>query len=770
MPTFDFQSPEGRKYTLTGPEGSTPEQAFAVLQQHLKGAGSQRDSGDWWKNDPVQHLTGAHSERDSTGDRMPSPPPGFVLENRRQSMPSPPPGFELERPPAGSDWWSNDPIASAGQASGWDQFPLVKPAAAAKHEWWEAAPLVQSPKAAGNWWDEAPLVHPPEAAQKEEPEFGSEEYINAKAKKFNMHPDYVRGIVNSQTSSEAVKGFPILGGLANRVAAGGAALVHPVTGAGSEGSLGERYNRNLDFEKEIEADYEKSHPGTALAANLIGGTALTGGVGMTSLGAKALGLTGSLSGQIGGLAVGGLDALTRGEDVGPNAAIGAAIGGIAPGFGRIVGSAAAPVVEAVRGIRDAEGSAARRVANAISKARQTGQAMTPQEIAEAKAAGQPVLPIDEAGEYGRALARSAANTSPEARATLNEAIDPRFEQQADRYVDYLNSTYHYPDAPAQRRALDQVEQNVNKTRYAAAQKAADNRFPQGIWSPELERLASSLDVVDAMRRAAERGSARSVAEGGGGFNRGVTFDNGIVNFRRSPTGVLTYPDLRFWDYTMRNLRDDTSAAFRAGRNSEGGALSAQRSQLADELDKMVPEFQHARTGAAAFFGAENAMDAGVKYATAGGRNFSNDGARQALAKMSDTERKLFQDGFVSAYIQENPLHAVSQQRVCKDYEFTERGGADGDRTGSAACQGASSVYAYREPDGPCAQGDAGQFDNGQTVDRGHARRGRQRYPVRQRQSVCRPGVVLHARGYVRRGASCWRDSGRSNSTEMSSTK
>ena len=57
--------------------------------------------------------------------------------------------------------------------------------------------------------------------------------------------------------------------------------MHPVTGAGSEGSLGERYNRNLDFEKEIEADYEKSHPGTALAANLIGGTALTGGVGMT---------------------------------------------------------------------------------------------------------------------------------------------------------------------------------------------------------------------------------------------------------------------------------------------------------------------------------------------------------------------------------------------------------------------------------------------------------------------------------------------------------
>jgi hypothetical protein len=42
MPTFDFQSPDGRKYSITGPEGATPEQAFAVLQQHL--AHNQNDS------------------------------------------------------------------------------------------------------------------------------------------------------------------------------------------------------------------------------------------------------------------------------------------------------------------------------------------------------------------------------------------------------------------------------------------------------------------------------------------------------------------------------------------------------------------------------------------------------------------------------------------------------------------------------------------------------------------------------------------------------
>jgi hypothetical protein len=46
MPTFDFAGPDGKTYSIAGPEGATPEQAFAVLQQHLKSAGSQRDSGD----------------------------------------------------------------------------------------------------------------------------------------------------------------------------------------------------------------------------------------------------------------------------------------------------------------------------------------------------------------------------------------------------------------------------------------------------------------------------------------------------------------------------------------------------------------------------------------------------------------------------------------------------------------------------------------------------------------------------------------------------
>ena len=38
MPVFDFTSPAGQTYSVTGPQGATPAQAFAILQSHLQAA------------------------------------------------------------------------------------------------------------------------------------------------------------------------------------------------------------------------------------------------------------------------------------------------------------------------------------------------------------------------------------------------------------------------------------------------------------------------------------------------------------------------------------------------------------------------------------------------------------------------------------------------------------------------------------------------------------------------------------------------------------
>jgi hypothetical protein len=510
----------------------------------------------------------------------------------------------------------------------WADFRSAPPTAPAPAGWWHADP-------------------PAPAA----PEFGSDPYVNALAQKHGADPEMVRGLVNSQAATEGVKGIPILGGLTDKAGAGISALAAPLTGAGVPGSsLGERYGKNLALEQEIAADFEREHPNVAMAANVAGGLTATAPLAATGAGARLLGLTAKTlpteigAGAASGAVINGADAAVRGNDPVSAALIGGGLGLAAP----LAGAVARPVINTVRGIVDPAGEAARRVAGAVGRDVTAGTGgLSPQEFQAAQASGQPVNAMDLGGETTRALARSAANTSPEGRAILDRSINDRFESQTGRMTDWLRSTFNYPDAAAQQAAIEQAQKATNKVAYPAAQAAADVRYPQGIWSPELERLTSSPDVVDAMRESAQRGAGRAVAEGYGGFNPGVTFDNGMVNFRRSPTGVPTYPDMRFWDYSYRNLRDSADQAFRAGRNSEGNSLKTQANQLRTELDQMVPEFTQARAGASHFFGASDALEAGQNFVTS---RLDNGAARQALAKMSPNERQLFQDGYVDRVV------------------------------------------------------------------------------------------------------------------------
>src|SRR5262249_15525308 len=119
-------------------------------------------------------------------------------------------------------------------------------------------------------------------------------------------------------------------------------------------------------------------------------------------------------------------------------------------------------------------------------------------------------------------------------------------------------------------------------------------------------------------------------------------------FNRGPTGVPTYPNLEFWDAARRELSDAVRAAGRAGRNEEASQLGDLARSLNAVLDRMVPSYQKARQGAAQFFGAENAPEAGQKFVN---QNFNVAQTRAAINKMSPSERQLFQDGFVSRMIE-----------------------------------------------------------------------------------------------------------------------
>ena len=45
MPTFDFTAPSGKSYSVDGPEGATPEQAFKILQDHIGGDAAKPSVG-----------------------------------------------------------------------------------------------------------------------------------------------------------------------------------------------------------------------------------------------------------------------------------------------------------------------------------------------------------------------------------------------------------------------------------------------------------------------------------------------------------------------------------------------------------------------------------------------------------------------------------------------------------------------------------------------------------------------------------------------------
>lgn len=45
MPTFDFTAPDGKSYSVSGPDGATPEQAFQILQQQIGSAAPKEAPG-----------------------------------------------------------------------------------------------------------------------------------------------------------------------------------------------------------------------------------------------------------------------------------------------------------------------------------------------------------------------------------------------------------------------------------------------------------------------------------------------------------------------------------------------------------------------------------------------------------------------------------------------------------------------------------------------------------------------------------------------------
>jgi hypothetical protein len=319
-----------------------------------------------------------------------------------------------------------------------------------------------------------------------------------------------------------------------------------------------------------------------------------------------------------------------------------ALEGIIGGGKLLYGKTVAPTVERIRGAMNPTQVAEETVARNF----QSGRGMTDDEFAASLAAGEPLMLADVGGEPIRSVARYAANTSPEARQTLNEAIYPRVQSQTDRVVREVENMF--PNAPDYATELAAL-----KTRGRAERKPAyDRAYAQGetgVFNDDLYNLMQAPAVKDAMKDVTRRAKNQEVY--------GEPIGEIVDPFAFNKEGQLvakegmkaTDANLRYWDIVKQNLDDTVSELYRKGRGGEAGDIANIRNQLRDVLDDIVPSYKTARGTAQEFFKAGDAFEAGINLSKFSSPEKISE-AFKVWKGMSDAEKEMFSRGYASNLI------------------------------------------------------------------------------------------------------------------------
>lgn len=361
------------------------------------------------------------------------------------------------------------------------------------------------------------------------------------------------------------------------------------------------------------------------------------------------------------------DELLRGADprqAAMDALVSGGIGLVAPGagdlIGHLMGVGAGKVAKAWDTLTNPERAAQKITSGAVAQDIKTGQpVMSAADEASAAANGQPVINADRYGNYTRNLARTAANADPAAEQALKGIVEDRFTTQNARAVDFLKSITGNVDDVALR---DMIQSAASKSNDAAYRFAESQPAAKFVWSPELAQLFQSPSFRKAVQDATKTAAEDAAVGGRKGIQNPFQFDaNGAPSWRQiaRPDGTVgpIAPNLQFWDIVQRNLRQDAQQlASREGMKMSAGQTKAVRDKLLEILDAKVPAFKAARTGAAAAFGAEDALDAGRKFV---GQKMAINEARKAIAKFTPAEKKAFATGFASELI--DKINSVSDR-------------------------------------------------------------------------------------------------------------
>lgn len=422
------------------------------------------------------------------------------------------------------------------------------------------------------------------------------------------------------------------------------------------------YNQNLAAEREGVRRYGRENPITAVVAEIGGALAtapflpvanfarIPGLAGRVASGAA----TGAGYGAAYGFGTGEGGAVDRAQNAAGSAVTGGVLGGAVPAAISAVGATARGInnvagnpVGMIRGLVNPEAEAARRVGVAL--ARDAGGGTPAQALArgaqDVADQGYPAVLADTGGETTRAMARSAANTSPEGRQAIERVTQGRFETQNERARETVSRIMGGTTGNVDRiQALRAEARQANAPLYNRAYREGEG----GIWTPDLEAIVQAPAVQKAIRGATERGRNVAVVEGVGPIRNPFVDDAaGNLTLATQADGSVALPNLRFWDVVKRNLDSEIDTARRAGDNTKVMDLQGLKTKLLGSLDAASPTYARARSSAASYFGAEDAVEAGETFVTS---RMGNDEARRAIAKMKPAEKELFAEGFANGLI------------------------------------------------------------------------------------------------------------------------
>ncbi len=455
-------------------------------------------------------------------------------------------------------------------------------------------------------------------------------------------------------------------GLRDEVVGASAGIGTALTGEGySEG-----YEIAKEADKRLRAEYAEQNPKTATAAS-VGGMVL-GGVGKAVqapqkalMGLQTLkpSMAARTTGQTikEGIAVGGSQGAIHGAaegDEGPygrlggaafEGTIGSVIGGAVPGAIALGQKAAQPFVNAYRAFTKPEQEAAKRIDDALRADRGAGAGLSDAQYDAAVAAGKPVALMDRGGEKTQGLSRWAADNSPEGRQAMLNVDDPRYATQSSRIVDAVDKQSKFGGRADE--AMDAARE-ANKKATAPAYQKAYELGNESVWDDTLDGLAQTPAMQAALKKAVTSWRNKAALDPWMRqlrmFNPPVSVNEvGDLVFQKG--GLPSYPNLRLWDHAKRALDDMAAEAASKGNKDAAKDLAELSRTLRNHLDslgEMGQAYKAARATAANMFGADNAFEAGINFASQKGMSARE--AVKGLSKMKPEERALFKEGYLQA--------------------------------------------------------------------------------------------------------------------------